>query len=295
MEKGTVIQPASPSQMETVRELWIEYWKSFDFTPCFQNFDRELKTLPGDYGPPDGCILLAYYEKTVAGGVALRKLGDGRCEMKRLFVRPAYRGKRVGLALTEAIIDEGRRRNFTHMRLDTIMPAMAKAIEIYRSLGFEEIEPYTLNRIPGGKYFELDLRREFAAARVLFVCVENSCRSQMAEAFARMHGRGRIEAHSAGSRASGIVHPRAVESMREIGYDLSAHRSKSFEEVPASEYDYVVTMGCGDACPSVPARNREDWEIPDPKNLPPDEFRKIRDEIENRVKKLIAGARAGRD
>lgn len=124
--------------------------------------------------------------------------------------------------------------------------------------------------------------------RVLFVCIENSCRSQMAEAFARMHGGGRVEAYSAGSHPSGVVNPRAVESMREIGYDLSAHTSKGLDAIPPGPYDVVVTMGCGDACPSVPAKRREDWDLPDPKHMPPDEFRKVRFEIGRRVKELLA-------
>jgi len=123
--------------------------------------------------------------------------------------------------------------------------------------------------------------------KVLFVCIENSCRSQIAEAFARIHGKGKIEPYSSGSRPSGRVNPKAIESMKEIGYDLSAHSSKSLDEIPQEQYEYVITMGCGDECPFVPARQRENWAIPDPKNLDTDEFRKIRDMIETKVKDLI--------
>ena len=123
--------------------------------------------------------------------------------------------------------------------------------------------------------------------RLLFVCVENSNRSQMAEAFARIHGGEEVEAYSAGSRPSGIVNPKAIASMAEIGYDLSKHESKSLEEVPEVEYDFVATMGCGDACPFVRAKRRDDWQIPDPKHLDPDEFRKIRDLIEAQVKTVL--------
>ena len=125
--------------------------------------------------------------------------------------------------------------------------------------------------------------------RLLFVCVENSNRSQMAEAFARIHGGEAVEAFSAGSRPSGIVNPKAVASMAEIGYDLSKHASKSLGEIPAIEYDFVATMGCGDACPLVRARQRADWQIPDPKNLDPDDFRKVRALIEANVKTALAG------
>ena len=123
---------------------------------------------------------------------------------------------------------------------------------------------------------------------VLFVCVENSNRSQMAEAFARIHGGGQVEAYSAGSRPSGQINPKAVEAMRELGYDLSAHASKSLTEIPPIDYDFVATMGCGDACPFVRAKVREDWQIPDPKNMPPDEFRCVRNLIEANVKAALA-------
>src|SRR5258707_3331628 len=124
--------------------------------------------------------------------------------------------------------------------------------------------------------------------RFLFVCVENSNRSQIAEAFARIHGGEQIEAYSAGSRPSGTINPRAIASMKEIGYDLSRHKSKSLSEIPDIEFDFVATMGCGDACPFVRAKQREDWNIPDPKALPPEDFRAVRDLIETKVKGAIA-------
>src|SRR5260221_12341655 len=105
--------------------------------------------------------------------------------------------------------------------------------------------------------------------RVVFVCVENSNRSQMAEAFARMVGR--VEASSAGSRSSGRVNPKAIAAMRELGYDLSAHRSKSLDELPDATFDVAVTMGCGDQCPNLKAVRREDWNISDPRDMPSDE------------------------
>ncbi len=125
--------------------------------------------------------------------------------------------------------------------------------------------------------------------RVLFVCVENSNRSQMAEAFARLHGAGQVEAFSAGSRPSGRVNPRAVEFMREVGYDLTAHRSKGLDELPPGEFDAVIGMGCGDeGCARVPARRREEWDVPDPKELPPEQYRQVRELIEAKVKHLLA-------
>jgi arsenate reductase (thioredoxin) len=129
--------------------------------------------------------------------------------------------------------------------------------------------------------------------RFLFVCVENSCRSQMAEAFARIYGGDSVEAYSAGSHPSGIVNPKAIESMREVGYDLSTHESKSLDDLPDVEWDFVATMGCGDECPFVRAKHREDWQIPDPKNMEPHDFRKVRDEISERVKTLLALQKQG--
>lgn len=123
--------------------------------------------------------------------------------------------------------------------------------------------------------------------RVLFVCVENANRSQMAEAFARIHGAGAIEALSAGSAPSGRIHPKAVRFMAELGYDLGAHASKSLDDVDG-EFDAVVTMGCGDGCPWVPAKRREDWQLPDPKHLDDDGYRAVRDEISARVRRLLA-------
>jgi len=123
--------------------------------------------------------------------------------------------------------------------------------------------------------------------RVVFVCIENSNRSQMAEAFARIHGGDEVEAYSAGSRPSGKVNPKAIESMRELGYDLTKHQSKGLSELSDMEFDVAVTMGCGDECPFLRAKKREDWQIPDPKAMSPDEFRSIRDMIEAKVKLLL--------
>ena len=123
---------------------------------------------------------------------------------------------------------------------------------------------------------------------VLFVCVENSNRSQMAEGFARIHGGERVRACSSGSRPSGRVNPRAIEFMREIGYDLTTHHSKSLDEFNGEEVEVAVTMGCGDECPLVRAKRREEWQIPDPKDMPPDGYREVRDLIERKVKELLA-------
>lgn len=124
--------------------------------------------------------------------------------------------------------------------------------------------------------------------RILFVCVENANRSQMAQAFAHIHGRDRVEVYSAGSRPRGQVNPRAIEFMQEVGYDIATHQSKSLDDLPNVEFDVAVTMGCGDSCPVVKAKRRLDWDIPDPKDLPADQFRAVRDLIEQKVKALLA-------
>lgn len=122
---------------------------------------------------------------------------------------------------------------------------------------------------------------------MLFVCVANSCRSQMAEAMAKSLAGERWEIWSAGSRPGGRVHPVAVQMMQELGLDLASQYSKGLDQIPSRHWDYVVTMGCGDACPHVPARHRLDWEIPDPIGLPPEEARRIRDQIQRLVQTLI--------
>lgn len=124
--------------------------------------------------------------------------------------------------------------------------------------------------------------------KILFVCIENSNRSQMAQAFATIHGNVRVQAFSAGSKPSGKINPKAIEAMRELGYDLSAHASKSLDEVKEyAPFDIVVTMGCGDACPWMPSKEHIDWDIPDPRNMEPEDFRKVRDLIETKVLDLI--------
>ena len=123
--------------------------------------------------------------------------------------------------------------------------------------------------------------------RVLFVCVENSCRSQMAEGYARTLGKDVLEAWSAGSKPSGTVNETGIAMMQEDGVDIRLHQSKGLTDLPSVKWDYIVTMGCGDACPSLPAKQRLDWALPDPKNLPPEGFRKVRDDIKARIQKLV--------
>jgi protein-tyrosine-phosphatase len=124
--------------------------------------------------------------------------------------------------------------------------------------------------------------------RIVFVCVENSCRSQIAEAYARILGAGDVDVYSAGSRPSGEVNPKAIIMMKEVGYDLNTHGSKGLDELPAVEFDAAITMGCGDECPNVKAKLRADWGIPDPKHMDQEAFREVRDLICEKVRALLA-------
>jgi putative acetyltransferase len=151
------VQAESAAQVAHTRELFLEYAQSLGMNLCFQNFEQELTDLPGSYAPPDGRLLLAEYAGQLVGCVALHKWEDGICEMKRLYLRPSFRGKGLGRVLAEAMIAEARTVGYQRMRLDTIEPIMKDAVEMYRKLGFREIEPYRANPIPGAMYMELRL------------------------------------------------------------------------------------------------------------------------------------------
>jgi putative acetyltransferase len=150
-------QAETPAQIAQARELFLEYAQSLGFSLCFQNFDKELAGLPGDYAPPEGRLLLAEFDGQVAGCVALHKLDDGICEMKRLYLRPQFRGKRLGRVLADRIIAEARQIGYRRMRLDTVEPVMKDAVAMYRKIGFQEIAPYCENPIAGALYMELAL------------------------------------------------------------------------------------------------------------------------------------------
>ncbi|MGA7220142.1 MAG: GNAT family N-acetyltransferase [Candidatus Sulfotelmatobacter sp.] len=157
MRSLSVLQAESPVQIARARELFLEYARSLGFSLCFQNFDKEVNELPGNYAPPDGRLLLAEIEGQIAGCVALHKLASGVCEMKRLYLRPQFRGAGLGKALAERIIAEARQAGYKRMRLDTVEPVMKDAVALYRRLGFNEIEPYRANPIAGAMYMELEL------------------------------------------------------------------------------------------------------------------------------------------
>jgi ribosomal protein S18 acetylase RimI-like enzyme len=156
--QGLVLtQAESPVQIGQARELFLEYAQSLGFSLCFQNFDQELAGLPGDYAAPEGRLLLAEYASQLAGCVALHRLEPGICEMKRLYLRPQFRGNRLGRALADSIITEARQIGYQRMRLDTVEPVMKDAVAMYRKIGFREIAPYCQNPIAGALYMELQL------------------------------------------------------------------------------------------------------------------------------------------
>jgi putative acetyltransferase len=153
----SITQAESAAQIAQVRELFLEYAQSLNFSLCFQNFDQELAGLPGDYAPPQGRLLLAESEGQLAGCVALHGIEPGICEMKRLYLRPEFRGKGRGRALAERIIAEARQIGYRRMRLDTVEPVMKDAVAMYHRLGFKEIASYCANPMAGTLYMELEL------------------------------------------------------------------------------------------------------------------------------------------
>jgi ribosomal protein S18 acetylase RimI-like enzyme len=152
-----LIQAKSLEEIEQIRKLFEEYVAWLGINLCFQNFDKEVAELPGDYAPPSGRLTLATESDEVAGCVALRRIGEDVCELKRLYVRPQFRGRGLGRTLTENVIDEARSIGYKRMRLDTLPGKMDQAIKMYRRLGFKNIEPYYNNPVEGAAFMELEL------------------------------------------------------------------------------------------------------------------------------------------
>ena len=153
-----IVAAHEPEFIPTVRELFLEYASSLGFSLCFQSFDEELASRPGKYAPPRGRLLLVKCDERMAGCVALRPLEEGICEMKRLYVRPEFRGRGLGRLLVDRVLAEARAIGYSRIRLDTVEPVMGAAVAMYRSLGFQEIPPYGPHPVPGTLWLELDLR-----------------------------------------------------------------------------------------------------------------------------------------
>jgi putative acetyltransferase len=158
-EQLQFIQAETPSQIEDARRLFIEYSEQLGLDLCFQNFEKELSELPGSYAPPEGRLFLAVFDGKIAGCIGLRKINDDRtCEMKRLYVRPEFRGLGIGRTMASKLIEEARIIGYERMRLDTLPAQMSEAIKMYRAFGFREIKPYYHNPVKGAMFMELTLK-----------------------------------------------------------------------------------------------------------------------------------------
>lgn len=224
----------------------------------------------------------------------LHKYRDGhKMYVGGLAISPAYAGKGYGVLLMQDIIVFAKEHNRSRVDL-SVSTENEKAIALYKKCGFEiegRLKNYSYlqneNRFVD-EYMMSLLFNKKEKMKLLFVCIENSNRSQMSQAFAKIIGGEKVEAYSAGSKPSGIVNPKAIAAMKELGYDLSTHDSKSLDEVKDfAPFDAVVTMGCGDACPWMPAKQFIDWQIPDPKHMEPQQFNEVRDFIKEKVATLI--------
>lgn len=227
--------------------------------------------------------------------LVLQRYRDGhKMYVGGLAVHPEHAGKGYGGLMMQDILNFAKVHNRSRVDL-SVSTENARAIALYKKCGF-----FIEGRLKNYSYLAGEDRfvdeymmcyfqnNNMEKKKLLFVCIENSNRSQMSQAFAIINGGGSVEAYSAGSKPSGIVNPKAIAAMKELGYDLSTHDSKSLEEVKAfAPFDAVVTMGCGDACPWMPAKQFIDWQIPDPKHMEPKEFNEVRDFIEGKVKELL--------
>lgn len=266
--------------------------------PDAQKFDE--KFLPQ-------CRLVAIENDKVIGWAALTAVSARECYSGvgevTIYIHEDYRGRGIGKQLLKSLVSESERLGYWSL-LSVIHSDNTNSIRTHISAGFRTIGYREKIAALNGRWKDTVMmeRRSINNGKsttmnkkkLLFVCIENSNRSQMSQAFAKIHGGDAIEAYSAGSKPSGIVNPKAIAAMKELGYDLSVHDSKSLQEVETfAPYDAVVTMGCGDACPWMPAKKFIDWQIPDPKHMEPTEFNKVRDFIEEKVKQLLIDIGAG--
>jgi L-amino acid N-acyltransferase YncA/protein-tyrosine-phosphatase len=246
------------------------------------------------------CRLVAIEAEEILGWAALTPV-SGRCVYAgvaevSVYVATKARGKQVGKTLLAALIAESERENLWTLQAG-IFPENIASIKIHEANGFRMIGTREKIGQMNGQWRDtvlLERRSKIVGVentpkiKLLFVCIENSNRSQMAQAFAKIIGGDTVEAYSAGSKPSGMVNPKAIAAMAELGYDLSQHDSKTLESVQEyAPFDAVVTMGCGDACPWMPAKQTIDWQIPDPRNMEPQDFNVVRDLIKEKVGGLM--------
>jgi len=250
----------------------------------------ELAGLPtGDLTTSNIEWLVALNEGKLRGVVGLEAFGSAGL-LRSLAVQPSARGCGIASALVAELELRSRERGVRQLLLltqtaekffrdrgYTLADRAAAPADVRDSAEFCSLCPASTVCMT---------KQPEAAKRVLFVCVENSNRSQMAEAFAHLHGMGKVFAASAGSKPSGTINPKAMRFMGELGYDMCEHRSKSLDEI-RGDFDVVVGMGCGDSCPWIPAKRRVDWDLPDPKSMTDDAYREVRDEISRRVAQLL--------
>ncbi len=228
--------------------------------------------------------------ESIAGAIGIEVYGNYGL-LRSMATDEAYRNKGIAAILIDGLFEFARKQKLTAIYLltETAKKYFEKKgfvtvkrddvpVELKQSKEFTHLCPSTA----------IVMKKDIPKIKLLFVCIENSNRSQMSQAFAKIIGGDKVEAYSAGSNPSGIVNPKAIAAMKELGYDLSKHDSKSLDEVKQyAPFDAVVTMGCGDACPWMPAKQFIDWQIPDPKHMEPDEFNKVRDYIRGEVKELL--------
>jgi arsenate reductase (thioredoxin) len=227
----------------------------------------------------------------MAGVIGIQQYGAYGL-LRSMATNATYRNRGIAAMLINGLFEFAKQQN-----LSSIFLLTETAEKYFEKKGFIKIDRGDVpEEIKASKEFShlcpstaIVMKMEVSPKKLLFVCVENSNRSQMSQAFATILGGNSVEAYSAGSKPSGIVNPKAIAAMKELGYDLSKHDSKSLEEVKQfAPFDAVVTMGCGDACPWMPAKQFVDWQIPDPKHMEPAEFNKVRDYIKQLVGDLIA-------
>jgi arsenate reductase (thioredoxin) len=246
--------------------------------------------------------IVAIENNKVVGWAALSLVSNRDCYKGvaevTVYVHQAHMHKGIGKQLLHSLIDESERHGVWSL-LSVIHQDNTNSIRLHLQCGFRAIGRREQIAAINGNWKTTVMMEKRSSVngvplnnmekkKLLFVCIENSNRSQMSQAFAKIHGGSSIEAYSAGSKPSGTVNPKAIAAMKELGYDLSTHDSKSLDEVKNdAPFDVVVTMGCGDACPWMPAKQFIDWQVLDPKHMEPTEFNKVRDFIEEKVKTLI--------